>query len=546
MNEINSPDAIYEKALDQEKQKNYKDAFLLYQQATDLGHIKARTNLASFFLQGTGGTKKDSKKAYELLYLSALAGHARAQYNIASMLKYGDGCTSCKPSALYWYEEAAKQEHPKKQDAIRNSKVLREAGISPKAPMVETTLITESKDDKKNKNIESKINQSNEDIKLTTEISAAKDIIKDTKDLRIIPHTDLTFISELGSGSFGVVYKGKWRGIPVAIKQLKVENLSDSAMQEFHDEVTVMSKLDFPTIVRFYGVSLDNVPSLVMEYYPMGSLFDYMHKSGHFLSDSNLYSVGINVASGLNYLHEKGILHRDLRSPNVLLSSSGGYEIQALIADFGLAKIRAHSKTMLDVNSKMLGLINWLAPELLLPGNKHTTATDVYMYGTLLWEMVQHEIPFDGINDFNVILSQMKARTIENITDSPYCDEFFRKMIWACWDLVPENRPTMKTVLEKMDAPQNDSSSSESSSENNSLSSIQCMYQEKPDQSNLEETKMPPMQCINGYFYFNSPSHLLSNVGIFETSNVEINTNVEISHNVEEIQNLSSKTHANK
>lgn len=118
---------FYEKGIDEEnqsqleqekKQSHLEQAVSNYQKAADLGFIKAKTNLATFYLNGTGGLKQDKHKAFDLLSEAAKAGHARAQFNLAKMFEYGEGTVDNLVQARYWYAAAANQGDMAAKEAV--------------------------------------------------------------------------------------------------------------------------------------------------------------------------------------------------------------------------------------------------------------------------------------------------------------------------------------------------------------------------------------------------------------------------------------------
>lgn len=117
----------------------------------------------------------------------------------------------------------------------------------------------------------------------------------------------------LGTGAYGTVYRAEWHGVQVAVKQLDTDYLDPIAMKEFHQEMSVWSTLQFPSIVQLYGAFMYPHLSLVMHYCPHGSLSDHLHDPTLDISFDHLLRIAIQVAAGMNYLHSKNVLHRDLK-----------------------------------------------------------------------------------------------------------------------------------------------------------------------------------------------------------------------------------------
>ena len=163
----------------------------------------------------------------------------------------------------------------------------------------------------------------------------------------LIPTDELEVLSTIGSGSFGTVYKAKWRGSPMAIKQIHGLEHDVSKLAEFVDESTVLMKLRHPHIVLFLGIVIDPA-GLVIEYLPNGSLFDVLHDQDLNLEPNLVMWWAHSIATGLDFLNHAGIVHRDMKSLNVLLDA--GYVPK--IADFGLSSSKADGAAGADKASR--------------------------------------------------------------------------------------------------------------------------------------------------------------------------------------------------
>jgi hypothetical protein len=137
-----------------------------------------------------------------------------------------------------------------------------------------------------------------------------------------IPRGQLTYepieANKLGQGAFGVVYRGRWQSMPVAIKSLHLQAADDALRREMAAEASVMSNLRHPNILILYGAVTDVAPFLmVLELMDMS--LDKLLSSPAPLPWSLRYRIGADIGSGLAYLEVKRIVHRDLKSMNVLL-----------------------------------------------------------------------------------------------------------------------------------------------------------------------------------------------------------------------------------
>eukprot|EP01042_Synura_sphagnicola_P001164 gene1164-biopygen1250 len=204
----------------------------------------------------------------------------------------------------------------------------------------------------------------------------------------MIREEDLVIKSDkvLGSGGFGTVYGGRWR---TAIVAVKVFDESMGFPQDFEREAYIMKDLRHPNIVDFYGYCTGPTRCIVIKYMQQGSLTKLLHSRRDISWDVRI-KIALDMARGLEYLHSENILHRDIKSMNVLLNENGG----ACLADFGLARANTVSFQGLRVK---VGTLNWMAPEVKASG-VYTWAADVYSLGITFWELATRRIP-TGLED---------------------------------------------------------------------------------------------------------------------------------------------------
>ena len=178
--------------------------------------------------------------------------------------------------------------------------------------------------------------------------------------------------TRLGSGGFGEVRTARWNGSDVAVKHLLVHTLHDDTVRALRKEIRVHSSLHFDHVVQLYAAS--TVPPhlcLVIELASGGSLWEYLHSTREPLPHARQAAFLYDIARGMLFLHTKGILHRDLKSSNVLVFDNGRLKL----CDFGLSKV----KTEVSSRSKRgpVGTAQWMSPEEMdeSPANE---LTDVY------------------------------------------------------------------------------------------------------------------------------------------------------------------------
>lgn len=251
-----------------------------------------------------------------------------------------------------------------------------------------------------------------------------------------ISHKELKlFQPPLGDGGYGIVYRGQWKEHEVAVKKLKVQAISNTALKELCKEAEIMFKMGLESsyIVPVKKICLEaSHYALVMELMPKGSLFQLL-KSGQSLPWSIRYQIALDVCYGLRDLHERNILHRDLKSRNILLDD----RLRAKLTDFGLSKIKQET-TASQQTFTVKGTAQWMAPELFKRGAIWTTAVDIYSLGMVLWELVTREIPFKDAQDQVQLIGWITGGEKEAIPEN--CPLGLKSLIESCWES-PDKRP---------------------------------------------------------------------------------------------------------
>uniref|UniRef100_A0A3Q7EWM3 Protein kinase domain-containing protein n=1 Tax=Solanum lycopersicum TaxID=4081 RepID=A0A3Q7EWM3_SOLLC len=196
----------------------------------------------------------------------------------------------------------------------------------------------------------------------------------DPSSLQIISNEDLEELKELGSGTFGTVYHGKWRGTDVAIKRIKKSCFTGRSSEqerltvEFWREAEILSKLHHPNVVAFYGVVKDGpggTLATVAEFMVNGSLRHVLLCKDRHLDRRKRLIIAMDAAFGMEYLHSKNIVHFDLKCDNLLVNLKDPSRPICKVADFGLSKIKRNTL----VTGGVRGTLPWMAPELLNGGS---------------------------------------------------------------------------------------------------------------------------------------------------------------------------------
>lgn len=242
---------------------------------------------------------------------------------------------------------------------------------------------------------------------------------------------------KIADSTFSVVYKGEYNREVVAIKKMsRVMMASAAAMAEFRNEVTTMCSFSHPNVLRCIGACLTG-PNimLVTEFMKRGTLFDVLHKERIKLTWALIRKIALQVASGMAYIHEQGMVHRDLKSTNIMVDS--GYNIK--IGDFGLTLPQNAQEP-----AGIAGTYQYMAPEV-LRGEPHSVKSDVFAFGQILCETIAGSPPFFGVDPREVgelVVNQDARPQIPQ-----HCQRAYASLIQSCWAAVPAIRPSFTEVV---------------------------------------------------------------------------------------------------
>lgn len=210
-------------------------------------------------------------------------------------------------------------------------------------------------------------------------------------------------LEKVGDGGMAVVYKARCRVLDriVAIKILKTEYANDNSfVEKFKIEAQAAARLSHPNIVNIFDVAQEqDVYYIVMEYVEGRTLKEIIRDEAPLTVDMAV-NIAIMICDGIHHAHERGIIHRDIKPHNILVTRDG----MVKVADFGIAQ--AISKKTITYGGKILGSVHYISPEQ-ARGEPLTRATDIYSLGCVLYEMLTGKVPFDAESAITVALKHI-------------------------------------------------------------------------------------------------------------------------------------------
>eukprot|EP01121_Diplochlamys_sp_Union-15-3_P005607 TRINITY_DN1593_c0_g1_i2.p1 TRINITY_DN1593_c0_g1~~TRINITY_DN1593_c0_g1_i2.p1 ORF type:complete len:274 (-),score=38.28 TRINITY_DN1593_c0_g1_i2:95-916(-) len=256
---------------------------------------------------------------------------------------------------------------------------------------------------------------------------------------KIIPRRSFYLTSQkLGEGAAGVVYKGIYNGEEVAVKLIKYTDIEISFLEDFCKEVEAMASVNHPNIVKFIGACVESPNiGIISEYMPLGSLRSILDNKTY-IPPETIILLARDVAKAMKYLHLMGIIHRDLKSANLLVAA----DWHVKVTDFGMAKLMRESS--LGNMTGNVGTLAWVAPEVLDPTvQTYTEKVDVYSYGIVIWEILTSDMPYINVELGlrNMIIAGGRPEIPEEATRE------WRSLINKCWHQDPSQRPSFSEIL---------------------------------------------------------------------------------------------------
>ncbi|CAN1120668.1 Wall-associated receptor kinase 2 [Linum perenne] len=265
---------------------------------------------------------------------------------------------------------------------------------------------------------------------------------------------------EVGRGGFGVVYKGTLSSSDAATVAIKKSMAIDrTQIHQFVNEIIVLSQIHHPNAVKLLGCCLETtVPLLVYEFITNGTLFQHLHSTdfkGSLPWDTRL-RIAIETASALAHMHSVQIIHRDVKSANILLDDS----FTAKVADFGVSRLVPFDQD--QISTLVQGTLGYMDPEYFQSGIL-TEKSDVYSFGVLLAELLTGKMAISSECKEKSLalhfLCSLKEEYLMEILEYRIKEEGDVKEVSkvanvarSCLKLEGEQRPSMKTVLDELQA----------------------------------------------------------------------------------------------
>ncbi|CAN4088265.1 unnamed protein product [Withania somnifera] len=325
---------------------------------------------------------------------------------------------------------------------------------------------TMEKNNKKKPLDDSCINYSNTTATATAEAAAtaaALSLSSSTKprqrhDWEIDP-SKLVIKSVIARGTFGTVHRGVYDGQDVAEGHRTDAEIA-SLRAAFTQEVSVWHKLDHPNVTKFIGATMgssglsiqtenghigmpSNICCVIVEYLPGGALKSYLIKyRRRKLAFKVVVQMALDMARGLSYLHSQKIVHRDVKTENMLLDKTRTVKI----ADFGVARVEASNPN--DMTGET-GTLGYMAPEV-LNGNPYNRKCDVYSFGICVWEIYCCDMPYPDLSFSEVTSAVVRQNLRPEIPRC--CPSSLANVMKRCWDANPDKRPEMDEVVSMIEA----------------------------------------------------------------------------------------------
>eukprot|EP00200_Dunaliella_tertiolecta_P000588 CAMPEP_0202367158 /NCGR_PEP_ID=MMETSP1126-20121109/17486_1 /ASSEMBLY_ACC=CAM_ASM_000457 /TAXON_ID=3047 /ORGANISM="Dunaliella tertiolecta, Strain CCMP1320" /LENGTH=612 /DNA_ID=CAMNT_0048962361 /DNA_START=237 /DNA_END=2075 /DNA_ORIENTATION=- len=252
--------------------------------------------------------------------------------------------------------------------------------------------------------------------------------------------TQLQIDAKVASGAFSNLYRGNYCGQEVAVKILKDVQDDTSQYQEFLQEVSIMRKVRHKNVVQFIG-ACTRKPNLciVFEFMAGGSVYDYIRREGQ-MRLTQILKVALEVSRGMDYLHQRKIVHRDLKAANLLMDEHGIVKI----ADFGVARIIGAGNMTAET-----GTYRWMAPEV-IEHKPYGEKADIFSFAVVIWELLTCKVPYSDMTPLQAAVGVVQKGLRPGIP--PNCPPMLAELMSAAWDQNPAARPSFRELTPRLAA----------------------------------------------------------------------------------------------
>eukprot|EP00026_Physarum_polycephalum_P006170 Phypoly_transcript_06211.p1 GENE.Phypoly_transcript_06211~~Phypoly_transcript_06211.p1 ORF type:complete len:603 (-),score=87.25 Phypoly_transcript_06211:16-1776(-) len=260
----------------------------------------------------------------------------------------------------------------------------------------------------------------------------------------VINYEELQLAEKIGAGTLGEARAAILRGEKVAVKELVKQKLSDVDTIDLRAESALLYALLHENVLRFKGVCLKEPHiCIVTEFMDKGSLSKVLYGPGVTPVSWDIRKQMIrDIVSGMVYLHSKGILHRDIKSCNMLVN----YNWRVKVADFGFSRLKAENQTMTQC-----GNVAWTAPEI-FEDAPYSEQADVYSFGIILWELVYTSKPWAGFHSMRITQYVTGGKRPSISSTPPNTPALIMSLMELCWAQEPHLRPSFATILRELES----------------------------------------------------------------------------------------------
>ncbi|KAK9681458.1 hypothetical protein RND81_10G003900 [Saponaria officinalis] len=252
--------------------------------------------------------------------------------------------------------------------------------------------------------------------------------------------------NKFASGAHSRIYRGIYKQRAVAVKMVRIPTHKEEAKtkleQQFKSEVALLSRLYHSNIVQFIAAcQKPPVYCIITEYMSQGTLRMYLNKKEPYsLSIETILRLALDISRGMDYLHSQGVIHRDLKSNNLLLND----EMRVKVADFGTSCL----ETQCRETKGNMGTYRWMAPEM-IKEKPYTRKVDVYSFGIVLWELTTALLPFQGMTPVQAAFAVANKNARPPLPAS--CQPALAHLIKRCWSANPNKRPDFSYIVSALE-----------------------------------------------------------------------------------------------